>query len=50
MKGGKTKATGVSVPTSAPAQEIEYVVERILDSRMRNGKKEYFLSWKGYGP
>ena len=31
-------------------KEEEFVVDRILDKRVRNGKIEYYLSWKNFGP
>ena len=32
------------------SDEDEFQVDRLLDKRTKNGKIEYLLSWKGYGP
>lgn len=37
----------VPEPTEA-AEEQEFIVEKIIDCRQKNGKYEYFIKWEGY--
>ncbi|KAJ1300322.1 hypothetical protein OPQ81_005143 [Rhizoctonia solani] len=37
-------------PVITPEGEEEYIVERILDSRLKRKHLEYLVKWKGYGP
>lgn len=56
-KPSKTKKKEDSDPSNPSAdkpageeeeEEEEYVVEKVVDMRIRNGKKDYLLKWKGY--
>lgn len=48
----KSQLSGNSVSKNIKQSEDdcnrEYIVERILDRRVRNNRTEYFLKWQGY--
>jgi len=44
----KQKEVVVDPEPAEPEEEEEYSVEKVLDRRMRAGKIEYLLKWKGY--
>lgn len=47
---GSTMSTSVADKDGLinPEGGEEFVVERIVSHRFRNGRKEYLLQWKGY--
>jgi hypothetical protein len=40
--------SGDKQPMLGGEEGEEFIVERIVSHRFRNGRKEYLLAWKGY--
>lgn len=48
VKRRKTSSPKSSSSAASVDPQKEFIVERIIDKRVRNGKAEYYLKWEGY--
>ena len=50
LQGGRDNKTASEPSAAAAAEDQEYTVERIVDSRILKGEPQYKVRWLGYGP